>query len=212
MLAELKRLINNIVCFGTISQTKSADGKALARVKVMDRETDFLPVVSFSNSFKKHFIPVRVGEQVVMFSPFGEASGGFVIRSIFNKSAKEPAAANEHTEVVEYEDGTVITYDTQAKELKINASDKITIICKAATVTADTVDITATTSNTGDVTINGSLTVSNLITGNGGLSISGGSGAAVDGDISTTGSITDSKGDLTGHSHNDSDGGTSNPR
>jgi len=120
MLAELQRLINNIVTFGTISQTKVADGKALARVKVMDRETDFLPVVSISNSFKKHFIPIRVGEQVVMISPFGEASGGLIIRSIFNKSAKEPSLANEHTEVMEYEDGTVITYDTKAKLLNIS--------------------------------------------------------------------------------------------
>jgi phage baseplate assembly protein V len=110
MFAELRRSINNIVCFGTVSQTKSTDG-----------------------------------EQVVMFSPFGEANGGFILRSIFNKNAKEPALANEHTEVMEYEDGTVISYDTKAKELKINASDKITIICKAATVTADTVNVTATT-------------------------------------------------------------------
>lgn len=127
MFAELKRLINNIVSFGTISQTKSSDGKALARVKVMDRETDFLPVVSFSNSFKKHFIPVRVGEQVVMFSPFGEASGGFIIRSIFNKGAKESSLANEHTEVMEYEDGTVITYDTKAKLLKLDCAKDIII-------------------------------------------------------------------------------------
>jgi len=192
MLAELKRLINNIVSFGTISQTKSADGKALARVKVMDRETDFLPVVSFSNSFKKHFIPVRVGEQVVMFSPFGEASGGFIIRSIFHKVANEPSLANEHTEVMEYEDGTVITYDTQAKELKINASDKITIICKAASVTANTVDITATTTNNGDVNINGNVTVT--------------------GDISSSGSISDSVGDLTTHQHSTTDGATALPR
>lgn len=192
MLAELKRLINNLVSFGTVSQTKSADGKALVRVKIMNRESDFLPVVSVSNSFKKHFIPVRVGEQVIVFSPFGEASGGFVLRSIFNKSAKEPSLANEHTEVMEYEDGTVITYDTQAKELKINASDKITIICKAATVTADTVDITATTTNNGDVTINGNLTVS--------------------GDVSSSGSISDSVGDLTAHQHSTTDGATALPR
>lgn len=128
MLAEVKRLINNLVSFGTISETKSADGKALARVKVMDRETDFLPIVSFSNSFKKHYIPARVGEQVVMFSPFGEANGGFIVRSIFNKSSKEPTAANNHTEVVEYEDGTVFTYDTQAKKLDLNCVGDITII------------------------------------------------------------------------------------
>lgn len=210
MVAELKRLISNLVNFGTITQTKTADGKALARVKVMDRETDFLPVVSFSNSFKKHFIPVRPGEQCVVICPFGEASGGFILRSIFNKSLKEPTLANDTTEVIEYEDGTVITYDTAAKELKINATDKITIICKAATVTADTVDITATTTNTGDVTINGKLTVSDLITGQGGMAISGGTGSSatfdgnidVTGNISTDGTITDSKGDLTNHTNN----------
>jgi phage baseplate assembly protein V len=141
MLAELKRLIGNIANYGTITQTKSSDGKSLARVKVGERETDFLPVVSISNSFKKHFIPIRVGEQCVMISPFGEANGGFIIRSIFNKGNKEPSLANETTEVMEYEDGTVITYDTKAKELKVNASDKITIICKSASVTANNVII-----------------------------------------------------------------------
>lgn len=212
MIAEIKRLISNLVNFGTISETKSAEGKALARVKLANRETDFLPIASFSNSFKTHYIPARVGEQVVVFSPFGEANGGFILRSIFNKSSKEPIGSNDHTEVILYEDGTRFSYDTKAKELKIEASDKITIVCNAATVTASTVDITATTSNTGDVTINGKLTVTDLITGNSGLSISGGPGASIDGNIITTGNITDSKGDLTGHSHSDSDGGTSNPR
>lgn len=186
MWTELKRLIENIAVVGTISETQSSKGKALARVKLLRRTTAFYPILSFSNSFKRHFIPARVGEQVLVIHPFGEASEGFIIRGIFNKNRKEHDLANDHTEVIDFEDGTVITYDTEAKELKVNASDKITIICKTATVTADTVDITATTTNNGDVTINGNLTVS--------------------------GDISDSKGDLTGHSHSDSDGGTSNPR
>lgn len=191
-LAEIKRLINNLITYGTISQTKSADGKALARVKVLDRETDFLPVVSLSNLFKKHYIPVRVNEQVIVFSPFGDASSGFIIRSIFNKGLKEPALANDHTEVMEYEDGTVITYDTQAKELKINAVGKVTIICSSISVTADTVDLTGTIKNNGDVAITGNLSVS--------------------GDISTDGSISDSLGDLTTHVHTTTDGATAQAR
>ena len=190
--AEIVRLINNIVSFGTISQTKSEDGKALARVKVIDRETDFLPIVSFSNTFKKHFIPARVGEQVVMFSPFGEANGGFIIRSIFNRNAKEPSLSNDHTEVIEYEDGTVISYDTESKELKINASSKVTIICKSASVTADTLNVTASTKNNGDVEILGNLKVS--------------------GGIDSGGVIKDSKGDLTNHYHSCTDGAIANPR
>ncbi len=218
-LSELLRKLNNLISIGTISETKSAEGKALARVKILDRVTDFYPVVSFSNTFKRHFIPIRVNEQVLVFSPFGDASSGFIIRGIFNRGRKEHSLSNDHTEVIDYEDGTVISYDTESKELKINAVGKVTVICKSANVKADdvkveanTLDITATTSNKGDVTIDGILTVTKAIVGGGGMSISGGDGATFDGDINTTGSISDSKGDLTGHGHNDSDGGISNER
>jgi len=189
---ELKRLIDNIASVGTISETQSAKGKALARVKLLKRTTAFYPILSFSNTFKRHFIPARVGEQVLVIHPFGEASVGFIIRGIFNKGRKEHSLSNDHTEVMDFEDGTVITYDTKAKELKINASNKITIICKAATVTADTVDITATTTNNGDVTINGNLTVS--------------------GDVSSGGTITDTLGDLTNHQHDVVDHSKAVPR
>lgn len=208
MNSEIKRQIDNIVSYGTITETKNDQGLALVRVKLMDRETDFLPVINFSNSYKRKFIPSRIGEQVAVFSPFGEASSGFVISSIFNKKSKEPTGSNDHTEVTEYEDGTVISYDTKAKELKVLASNKITIVCNAATVNANTVDITATTTNTGDVTINGKLTVSEIISGNGGLAIKGGSGAIVTGNISSTGNISDSKGNLTNHTHSCTDGST----
>lgn len=210
MFAELKRLINNLVNVGTITQTKSSDGKALVKVKIIDRQTDFLPLVSFSNSFKKHFIPARVGEQVVVFCPFGEANGGFVLRSIFNTKAKEPNGSNDHTEVIEYEDGTRITYDTQAHELKIDVLQTVNIICKTAFVVADTVDITADTTNNGKVKVNGTLEVTDRITGGNGISITGGNdigGASFDcdinaKDINASGEITDSKGSLTNHTNN----------
>ena len=88
MSSETIRLISNICSFGTIVETKSANGLALAKVKIDDRVTDFFPIVSKSNSFKKHYIPVRVGEQVTVFCPFGEANIGFILPSIFNKSSK----------------------------------------------------------------------------------------------------------------------------
>lgn len=143
-LAELTRRLNNIVRFGTVTETKSANGKALARVQIGERVSDFLPVMSFSNTFRRHYIPVRPKEQVLVVSPFGEANGGLIFRGIFNKNSKEPDGANDTTEIIEYEDGTRLSYDTTAKELKIDAVDKITIICKAAKVTADTVDVTST--------------------------------------------------------------------
>ncbi len=201
MPPEILRLISNICLFGTVSETKSADGYALAKVKIDDRVTDFFPVLSQANSFKKHFIPIRVGEQVMVLCPYGEANIGLVFRSVFNKSIKEPSGSTNEREVVTYEDGTTFFYDTKLKELNINAIGAINIVCKEATVKADKLDITATTSNTGNVTIKGTLSVSGKIVGQSGISISGGQGATFDGNITSTGEISDSKGSLTNHTN-----------
>jgi phage baseplate assembly protein V len=184
-LAEILRKINNLARFRTVTETKSVDGKALARVKTSEESaSDFLPVMNFSNSFKRHWIPVRVGEQVLVISPFGEADSGFIIRAIFNKGRKEPAGANDTTEIIEYEDGTRISYDTEAKELKVQAAGKVTIICTAATITATSVNISASASismSAPSVSIDGPLHVTS--------------------DISTDASVSDSKGSLTDHVH-----------
>lgn len=220
-LSELKRKLENIVQIGTISITKSIAGKALARVILDDdgtnkRVTNFIPVVSFANSFGKVWFPLRVNEQVIVFSPFGNADSGFIIRSIFNKGCKEPSGANEHTSIIEFEDGTRLSYDTQSSDLKIDAVKSINVICETATVTADSTTINSTSTHNGDVTINGKLTVTDLINGGNGLIITGGAntgGATFECDIKTTkdveannikanGEITDSRGSLTNHTNN----------
>ena len=127
MSSEIIRLISNLCSFGTIVETKSANGLALAKVKIDDRVTDFFPIASKSNSFKKHYIPVRVGEQVTVFCPFGEANIGFILTSIFNKGSKEPTSSSDTREVVTYEDGTTFFYDTQSKELNIDCVGDVKI-------------------------------------------------------------------------------------
>ena len=130
--SELKRRLSNIIQIGTVSATKSKEGKALARVVLDDdgenrRVSKFLPVVSFANSFARVWFPIRVKEQVLVISPFGNANSGFIIRSIFNKGCKEPSGANEHTCVVEFEDGTKFSYDTKNKKLEMNCVGDINI-------------------------------------------------------------------------------------
>lgn len=131
-LVELKRRLENIVQIGQISATKNQDGKALARVVVHDvgedkRVTDFLPVLSLANSFFRVFFPIRVGEQVLVISLFGDANKGFILRSIFNKSCKEPDGANENKAIIEFEDGTIIFYDTKSKKLDFNCVGDVSI-------------------------------------------------------------------------------------
>ena len=183
MSAELLRRLNNLVAIGTITESKSANGLSLARVNILDRVTDFLPVLQTANSFKTHATPVKVGEQVVVLQPFGNGDGGIILGSIFNKGQKEPAGYSDTKEVTTYADGTTISYDVKTKVLNIDAVNVITVSCKNATVVADNIDITASTAHKGNVAIDGTLNVT--------------------GNIATGGTVTDTRGDLTNFSTTD---------
>ena len=204
-MPDLERLIQNLIQFGTITETKIEAGKMLAKVKVDDdRTTDFFPVLSKNNSFTKKASPIRVGEQVVVLSPGGVGNVGVILGSIYNTSNKEPEGLGDKREVVTYEDGTTIFYDSESKILDINAVGLINIVCKDAKIKAATTYIESTSLHKGDVTIDGKLIVKDLISGQNGITISG--GAVFDCNISakniaSSGTITDSKGDLTNHSN-----------
>ena len=110
-MREFERKLNNIVQVGTVTEVKSADGLALARVNILGRVTDFLPVKMIGNSFIKVFIPVRVNEQVMVVCPYGNANSGFIIPSIFNESCKEPVGSSPDLAIVEFSGGVRIDSD-----------------------------------------------------------------------------------------------------
>ena len=216
-LVELKRRLENIVQVGQISATKNQDGKALARVVVHDvgedkRVTDFLPVISFANSFARVFFPIRAGEQVLVISLFGDTNKGFILRSIFNKSCKEPDGASETKTIIEFEDGAILSYDTKSSTLEVlnqkNINVKVGVavnvevgktvvinVGQSAKIVAPTVDIESTTTTIKSTKIN--LLGQTLIDGT--LDIT--QELSTGGNAKIGGSITDSRGDLTNHTN-----------
>lgn len=216
-LVELKRRLENIVQVGQISATKNQDGKALARVVVHDvgedkRVTDFLPVIGFANSFARVFFPLRTGEQVLVISLFGDANKGFILRSIFNKSCKEPDGASETKTIIEFEDGAILSYDTKSSTLEVlnqkNINVKVGVavnvevgktvvinVGQSAKIVAPTVDIESTTTTIKSTKIN--LLGQTLIDGT--LDIT--QELSTGGNAKIGGSITDSRGDLTNHTN-----------
>lgn len=134
----------NFVEVGTIVGVDLSN-RALVRVQLFDRVSAWMPYQSVSNKFIKVWIPPQIGEQVIVMLPFAEANGGIAVGSIFNKGCKEPEGANDHTAIIEFNDGTRIVYDTQTHNLSI--------------ATAHYINLSATAVN-----IDGNLNVSGTIT------------------------------------------------
>ena len=204
---------------GVITETD----RGKARVAIGSMVSDFLPVLQYSlNSFALSFRPFRVGEQVLVMPIRGDLNSGVILGSIEQNSYLAPSYSKH---IIRYEDGAIISYDTSTSTLEVlNQKDINIVVNNSVNITANSVNITAPNVNisasssvvatTPVFSISGSLNVGGGISGGakggGGLSIIG--NANIRGDISTNGNISDSRGDLTNHSHNDSDGYTSYPR
>lgn len=101
--------------------------------------------------------------------------------------------------------GEVAIYDDQGQKVYFTR-DKLLIETPKDLVA--TVGGSTSLSSTGDVDItapktkiHGQLIVDGLIKGSGGLAISGGNGAAVDGELTTTGDVTANGVSLDNHTH-----------
>jgi phage baseplate assembly protein V len=81
--SDLFRRVANLIRIGKIAETVGARVK----VQIGNVKTNWLPIISTAGDTGV-WIPITVGEQVAVFSPFGEMSQSFVIRSIhYNKYA-----------------------------------------------------------------------------------------------------------------------------
>lgn len=141
----------NFVEVGTVVGVDLAN-RALVRVQLGDRITNWLPYKSIANAFIKVWMPPRVGEQVTVLLPFAEANGGIAFGSIFNKGCKEPDGANDHNFIVEFEDGARIVYDTNTHDLSLSTLGAINMAATQVNIDGDLFVSKTITDEKGSVT------------------------------------------------------------
>ncbi|HIP21301.1 MAG TPA: hypothetical protein EYG70_09285 [Sulfurimonas sp.] len=93
--------------------------KLLVKVSVDDRVTNWLPVKTNASSFLIEHTPVRIGDQVIVFNPFGNNEDGFVDRNINYKDIPLPNNIHENLYYKEFEDGTIYQHDVKEKHINL---------------------------------------------------------------------------------------------
>lgn len=190
-LFDMPEGVPSLIKIGEISSIDPA--KCTARVVFDDEDS----IVSFDlpvlqrNSLKNHdYAMPDVGEDAIVLF-FGEGQEDGVILGSIYAGEVTPPESTENRRTVVFDDDTRVCYDRaehkltvtiEGTEVVFNRQDgyitvpnAVTINCTTATVNASS-GITLDTPKT-DVT--GVLNVAGLITGKGGLAVSGGGGAAV---------------------------------
>ncbi|EAK9856970.1 phage baseplate assembly protein V [Campylobacter lari] len=192
-----------------------------AKVAIGEMVTDFLSVFqAFSNSYAVSFSPLRIGEQVLVMPVRGDLNSGVILRGLYQEKHK---AKNTDTNTfnIDFEDGTHLEYNSKSSTLKLDVTKDINITCVNKTINNqnDTLNTQSHTTNANTITLNApSINLNGNTQIAGAISTSGKGGESgtfsikgnlnLIGDLKVSGNISDSKGDLTNHTHSCTDGAT----
>lgn len=111
-IADLYRLVNNLIRIGTIVEVDHQ--KARARVKTGGNTTGWQKWVTLRAGTTTEWNPPTKGEQVVLLSPGGDLAQAVILVGLFTSNAPSQSA-DEHKRV--YPDGATINYDHVKKKL-----------------------------------------------------------------------------------------------
>jgi phage baseplate assembly protein V len=182
--SELQRQLANVIRVGRVVELD----EAAARVKVTTGglTTAWLPWGAARAGTTRSTSMPSVGEQVVLFSPFGDTAQAVVGFSLYQDD--HPAAStSKDKQATIYPDGSTVEYDSASNTLTVTVAGagNVVVNCKAANVTTETATVTASasvtldtpqTTCTGDLTVAGNFTMGgsgNTATINGTVNIVG---------------------------------------
>ena len=204
--------LNDLIKVGEVSSIDPTTGTARVVFDDEDGTVSYdLPILQRNTYKTKDFHSVTVGEDVLcLFLPTGPEEG-FILGSFYAGEITPPESTKDRRTTV-FEDGTVIRYDMASHTATVIISGtqivanqtSVTVNCTNAVVNATS----GVTLNTPKTDVTGALNVTGLITGKGGLAVSGGSGATITGSLKTTGDVTAGAISLQGHTHTEQGDGS----
>jgi phage baseplate assembly protein V len=211
-IAELTRLLNNLIRIGTIAEIDYVAVRARVRLGPT-LLSDWRPWAAQRAGNAQTWWAPSKGEPIVFLSPGGDLARGVITQSLYSEAAPAPSHS-PNVSRTNYPDGAYVQYDhgNHAMEAILPADSSATLTADSITVNASTVTANAQkitcnapdTTCTGDLTVGGNLAVAGSSALNGGANVKAGkSGKAmhVDGVIEATKDVIANGKSGFGHTH-----------
>ena len=133
---EVQRTMANLIRIGKISALDEASARV--RVDAAGLTTDWLPwAVARAGSTRTWSAP-RMGEQVIVLSPYGDPAQGVVLPSLYQDDYPAPAGSKDQETTI-YPDGATVDHNsaTHATSLTLNPGGTLTAAVGPSSVVMD---------------------------------------------------------------------------
>lgn len=141
-LSDLSRRLENLLALGTIAAVDH--GSARLRVELAGRLTGWLPWPAEIGANFRRWRPLRTGTQVLVACPSGDPANALIVQILYTAALAPPADAAE-VDLIQWEDGTLVRYDSAARRMEVVSAGDLAARA-AGDITAQAggnVDITA---------------------------------------------------------------------
>lgn len=156
-LAELNRLLENLIRFGTVAEVQHVPPRV--KVKTGGMLTTWLPWLAWRAGENREWDPPTVNEQVLLLSPSGQLANGVAVTGLFSDlipANGDRAGLHRRT----YADGAVVEYDSVAHHLVATLPDGGT----TELISTGGIHIKGDITHEGDYIQTGNQTVTGLVT------------------------------------------------
>ncbi len=131
--AELNRQLINLLQIGTIESVNTVD--KTCRVQIGELTTGDLDMPAEIGRNFVRWQPLRVGTQVLLASPGGDISAGVIVAKLYSNDLTPPTTA-ETDDVIAFDDGTTVSYNSESHRLSIDCTGPVEIACTDASISA----------------------------------------------------------------------------
>lgn len=133
--AELNRRLENLIRLGTIAQVDHA--ARTLRVQSGGLLTNWLPWPADIGRNYRRWRPLRIGTQVVLACPSGDPAQAVIVQVLYTDALNAPSSTPS-MDLIEFEDGTVIEYDSNTHQLRASlGTSSITANQSAITIASN---------------------------------------------------------------------------
>ncbi|AXO13774.1 phage baseplate assembly protein V [Thalassospira indica] len=129
-IAEILRILQNIIAIGTIVDVDHENARA--KVSINDGKPGrWIPVPGSVGQNYRGTNHLRKGTQVLVASPSGDPANG-VILQVFYSDGLPSVSSDGAVDMVQWNDGTTVTYNTSNKRLELHSSGDLVVSADGA--------------------------------------------------------------------------------
>lgn len=147
-LSDLYRRFENLLPRGIVAEVDNGAVPPVVKLRLNGRLTGWLPYPAEIGANFRRWRPLRVGTQVQACCPSGDIAQAVIVQILYTDALAPPETGGD-VDVIQWDDGTLIRYDSASHHMRILSVGDLSLEAPDGTIVVDGKNIVLRTGDEG---------------------------------------------------------------